>query len=103
MSEWLATYYLYLAAMLFSAGVYVVITKKNLVFILIGVELMLNAGNIVFAFFSRFDALMRGQIFAVFSIVLTVCEVAVALAILLNIYKKQKVSDFDELREVGNE
>jgi len=97
------TYYLYLAALLFSSGVFVVITKKNLIFILIGVELMLNAGNILLAFFSRFDPGMNGQVFAVFSVVLTVCEVSIALAVLLTIYKKQRVSNLEELQEVGNE
>jgi len=81
----------------------VVLTKKNLIFILIGVELMLNAGNIVLAFFSRYDSMMRGQVVAIFSVVLTVCEVAIALAILLNIYKKRRVSNLSELREVGND
>ena len=103
MSEWPDTYYLYLAAFLFSAGIYVVLTKKNLVFILIGIELTLNSGNLLFAFFSRTDTSLNGQIFAVFSVVLTVCEVAIALAILLNIYRKQRVSNLDELQDVGNE
>ena len=103
MNEWLETYHFYVASMLFSAGVFVVITKKNLVFILIGIELMLNAGNLLFAFFSQADKTLNGQTFAIFSIVLTVCEVAIALAILLNIYKRQKVSDLEQLREVGNE
>ncbi|MBC6400196.1 MAG: NADH-quinone oxidoreductase subunit NuoK [Ekhidna sp.] len=103
MNEWMSTYYLYLAALLFSSGVFVVITKKNLIFILIGVELMLNAGNVLLAFFSRFDSSLNGQIFAIFSVVLTVCEVSIALAILLNIYKKQRVSNLEELQEVGNE
>ena len=103
MSEWVASYYLYIAALLFSAGVCVIITKKNLVFILIGVELMLNSGNIILAYFSQYDHTMNGQIFAIFSVVLTVCEVAIALAILLNVYKKQQVSNIDELQEVGND
>jgi len=96
-------YYLYFAAFLFSSGIFVVITKKNLVFILIGVELMLNAGNLVLATFSQFDATLNGQVVAIFSVILTVCEVAIALSILLNIYKGGGVSNIDELREVGNE
>ena len=103
MSEILDLSYLYISALLFSAGVYVVITKKNLVFILIGIELMLNAGNLVLAFFSQYDAARRGQIFSIFSVVLTVCEVAIALAILLNVYKKHQISNLEELQEVGNE
>lgn len=103
MSEQLAPYYLYLAAFLFSAGVFVVLTKRNLIFILIGIELILNSANIILATFSQFDQRLNGQIFAIFSVVLTVCEVSIALAILLNIYRRSQVSDLDKLREVGND
>lgn len=103
MSEELLRYYLYLAAFLFSAGIYVVLSKRNLIFILIGVELLLNSANIILATFSQFDPKLNGQVFAIFSIVLTVCEVSIALAILLNIYRNQKVSNLDELQEVSNE
>ena len=102
MIELEAPYYLYLAAFLFSSGVYVVLTKRNLIFILIGIELILNGANIILATFSQFDQNLNGQIFAIFSIVLTVCEVAIALAVLLNIYRRSKVSDLDQLQEVGN-
>ena len=103
MSEEWSHYYLYLSALLFSSGIYVVLTRNNIVFVLIGIELILNAANMVLVVFSQFDAELNGQTFAVFSIVLTVCEVAVALAILLNVAKKNSVSNLDELREVGNE
>ena len=103
MSEELLRFYLYLAAFLFSAGIYVVLSKRNLIFILIGVELLLNSANIILATFSQFDPKLNGQVFAIFSIVLTVCEVSIALAILLNIYRNQKVSNLDELQEVSNE
>ncbi|MEO9869262.1 NADH-quinone oxidoreductase subunit NuoK [Ekhidna sp.] len=102
MNETMLTYYLYLAAFIFSAGVFVTITKRNAIFVLIGIELMLNGANIVLASFSQFDGSLRGQVFAIFAIVLTVCEVSIALAILLNIYRKSKVSNLDELTEVGN-
>ncbi|WP_370087298.1 NADH-quinone oxidoreductase subunit NuoK [Ekhidna sp.] len=102
MSETMLTYTLYLAALLFSSGTYVVITKKNSIFVLIGVELMLNAGNVVLAAFSQFDPSINGQIMAIFAVVLTVCEVSIALAILLNIYRKSGVSNLDELNEIGN-
>ena len=96
------SYYLYLAAFLFSAGMYVAITKRSAIFVLIGVELMLNGANVVLATFSQFDSDLKGQIIAIFAVVLTVCEVSIALAILLNIYRKSKASNLDELREVGN-
>ncbi|WP_436516846.1 NADH-quinone oxidoreductase subunit NuoK [Ekhidna sp. To15] len=102
MNEEQLTYYLYFAALLFSAGVFVVLTKRSAIFVLIGVELMLNGANIVLASFSQFDPQLRGQVFAIFAVVLTVCEVSIALAILLNIYRKTKASNVDELTEVGN-
>ena len=80
-----------------------VLTKKNLVFILIGIELILNAANVMLATFSQLDSNLNGQVIAIFSVVLTVCEVSIALAILLNVYRRSKVSDLDQLREVGNE
>lgn len=102
MSETVLTYYLYLAAFLFSAGVYVTLTKRSAIFVLIGVELMLNGANVLLAAFSQFDVNLRGQIFAIFAIVLTVCEVSIALAILLNLYRKSKSSNLDELTKLGN-
>ncbi len=94
-------YFLHLVAFLFSAGLFVVIAKRNAVFVLIGVELMLNAANLLLVSFPQKG--LDGQIFAIFSVVLTVCEVAIALAILLNVYKKYATSDLDDLTEVGNE
>lgn len=52
--------------------------------------------------FSQGDETMKGQIFAIFSVVLTVCEVAIAMGILLNLYRKFKVSNLDELSELTN-
>jgi NADH-quinone oxidoreductase subunit K len=100
MNEFDTTYYLYLSAILFSSGIFVVISKRNAIFVLIGIELILNAANLVLATFSKAD--FNGQVLAIFSIVLTVCEVAIALAILLNIHKKFKTSNLDELAEIGN-
>ncbi len=96
-------YYLYLAAFLFSVGLFVAITKRNVIFVLIGVELILNGSNLVLVTFSAFDSTLNGQIFAIFTVVLTVCEVAIALAILLNVYQYYNSSNLDELKEVGNE
>ncbi|WP_421762582.1 NADH-quinone oxidoreductase subunit NuoK [Ekhidna sp.] len=102
MSESIIPYSLYLAAVLFSSGIYVVITKRNSIFVLIGVELMLNAANIILATFSHNDPNLNGQIFAIFAVALTVCEVSIALAILLNIYRKSRISNLDELNQIGN-
>lgn len=103
MNEIALSYYLYFAAFLFSSGLFVVLTKRNAIVVLIGIELMLNAANLVLATFSSTDPSLKGQVMAIFSVVLTVCEVSIALAILLNIYRNQKTSNLDELQEVGNE
>ena len=79
------TYYLILAGILFSAGLLIILIKRNAVFVLMGVELILNGAHLNLATFSRFDEEMDGQILAVFSIVLAAAEVSIALAILLNI------------------
>lgn len=94
------TYYLYLSAFLFCAGLLIVLIKKNAVFVLIGIELMLNAGNINLVAFSRFDPSLGGQMFAIFSVVLAAAEAAIALAILLNIYWSYHSSDLDDLTEL---
>jgi NADH:ubiquinone oxidoreductase subunit K len=103
MNEMILPYYLYLGAFLFSTGLFIAITKRNVIFVLIGIELILNGANLVLASFSAFDPQINGQIFAIFSVVLTVCEVSIALAILLNVFQYYKSSNLDELKEVGNE
>ncbi|MEM6643045.1 MAG: NADH-quinone oxidoreductase subunit NuoK [Bacteroidota bacterium] len=95
--------FLYLIAFLISAGVYVILNKRNLIFILIGIELIVNGANLLIAFFARSESTSNGQILAIFSVVLTVCEVAIALAILLSIYRRRQVSDLDQLKEIGND
>lgn len=94
------THYLILAAVLFGIGLLIVVVKKNAVFVLMGIELMLNGAHINLAAFSRFDSSFDGQILAIFSIVLAAAEAAIALAILLNIYREKSTSDLDDLQEL---
>lgn len=91
------TYYLVLSAFLLCSGLLMVLIKKNAVFVLLGIELMLNAANLNLVTFSKFNPNLDGQIFAVFSVVVAAAEAAIALAILLNIYKKFDSSDLDDL------
>lgn len=93
-------HFLYLAAFLFCAGLLIVIIKKNAVFVLIGIELMLNAANLNLVAFSKYDPNLSGQMFAIFSVVLAAAEAAIALAILLNIFKTYQTSDLDDLTEL---
>lgn len=102
MGEVQLTYYLALAGFLFCAGLLIVLIKRNTVFVLMGIELMLNAGHLNFAAFARYDQSLDGQIFVIFSIVLAAAEAAIALAILLNIYKQFKTSNLDDLTELKN-
>ncbi len=82
-------HYLILSAVLFSIGLYGVLAKRNAVIILMCVELMLNAVNITLVAFSRYvvPAMLTGQVFAIFVIVVAAAEVAVGLAIIFAIYR----------------
>ena len=95
--------YLIIAAILFSMGIYGVITRKNAVAILMGIELILNSANINFIAFNRFGGLntLDGHVFAIFVIVLAAAEAAVALAIIINLFKNigsVDVADADTLK-----
>ncbi|MFQ5636385.1 MAG: NADH-quinone oxidoreductase subunit NuoK [bacterium] len=91
------THYLALSAILFSLGLLCVVTKKNAVTVLMGVELILNAANINFIAFSRYvENDLDGQIFAIFVIVTAAAAAAVALAIVLNLYERLKSINLDE-------
>ncbi|SFF17040.1 NADH-quinone oxidoreductase subunit NuoK [Thermoflexibacter ruber] len=94
-------HFLLLSACLFSIGLVVVITKKNLIFVLIGLELMLNAANINLVAFSRYDpTLLQGQVFALFVIVVAAAETALVLAIALKVYEHFRTTDLDKISEV---
>ena len=95
--------YLLIAASLFSMGIYGVITRKNAIAILMGIELILNSANINFIAFNRFSGLnsLDGHVFAIFVIVLAAAEAAVALAIVINLFKNigsVDVTDADILK-----
>jgi len=90
-------HFLVLSATLFCLGLLAVITKKNAVTVLMGVELIINAANINFIAFSRYvDNDLDGQMFGVFIIISAAATVAVALAIVLNIYQRMKSVNLDE-------
>jgi NADH:ubiquinone oxidoreductase subunit K len=89
--------YLTLSAVLFALGIVCLVTRRNAVAVLMGVELMLNAANVNFVAFARFSgSQIDGQMFAIFSIVLAAAEVAVALALVLNLYRNIGTIDIDE-------
>jgi NADH-quinone oxidoreductase subunit K len=90
------SHYLIVSAALFSLGIMCVLTRKNAVNVLMGVELILNSANINLVAFSRYSAgNITGQIFAVFTIVVAAAEAAVALAIVLSMYRIIKTVNLD--------
>lgn len=95
--------FLFLSAGLFCTGMYIILTKRNAIQVLIGIELMLNAAILNLVAFGKYDRFNNGgQLFALFVIVLAAATTAVALAIILNVYKKYKTIDpgkIDELRD----
>ena len=88
-------HYLGLSAALLSIGIIGVITRRNAIGILIGVELILNACNINLVGFSRYGGGLDAQVFAILVIVLAAAEAAVALAIVLQLFDKRSDIDVD--------
>jgi NADH-quinone oxidoreductase subunit K len=84
-------------------GLYAVLTKKNAIQVLIGIEFMINAAILNFVAFGKYDKIDGGgQMFALFSIVLAAAGVAVALAIILNVYKHFKTIDPSKIDNLRN-
>lgn len=95
--------FLLLALILFSLGLYAVMSRRNMIAILIGIELMLNAASLNFMAFNRFlpvEDPAVGQIFVLFIIGLAAAEVAIALSIILIVYRQRKRIDVDDITEL---
>lgn len=92
-------HYLVVAALLFAIGTYAVLTRRNAIAVLMGVELMLNAANLNFLAFWRFQApqSMEPQIFVLIGITIAAAEAAVGLAVILNVYRRFATTDVDEI------
>ena len=89
--------YLFISAILFSLGVFGVMTRRNGFAVLMGDELILNSANLNFVAFSRFGGMnLDGHIFGLIVIVLAAAEAAVALAIVINIYNNLNTINVDE-------
>lgn len=93
------SWYLILAAALFSVGLFGVLVRRNAVAILLGVELMLNAVNINLVAFWRYGDVfsMSGQVFAVIVFVVAAAEVAVGLALVISVFRRRNTVIADEL------
>lgn len=97
-----ALYYLIPAMIMFCCGVYGFITRRNMIAMLISLELMLNAVNINFAVFNRFlfPGAMEGMFFSLFAIAIAAAETAIAIAIIINVYRSVRDIDVRELNKM---
>lgn len=95
-------YYLVPSLIMFGCGVYGFVTRKNIIAMLISLELMLNSVDINFVVFNRFlfPGQMEGMIFSLFAIAIAAAETALALAIIINVYRKVKGVNIEELTKM---
>ncbi|MBO4978137.1 MAG: NADH-quinone oxidoreductase subunit NuoK [Muribaculaceae bacterium] len=94
-----AIYYLVPALVMFACGVYGFITRKNMIAMLVSLELMLNAVDINFVVFNRylFPGAFEGMFFTLFAIAIAAAETALAIAIIINIFRAEKNIDVRNL------
>jgi NADH:ubiquinone oxidoreductase subunit K len=94
--------FLFVSAIIFSIGVYGVLSRRNAVQILMSVELMLNAVAVNFFAFGTYTdgTLFRGQIFAIFVIIIAAAEVGLALGIILRVFRNRHTANVDEVSQL---
>ncbi len=100
MDDLLLNQFLLLGAVLFCAGVYGVLVRKNAVLVLMSIELILNAVNINLVAFGAYRHDVAGSVFALFVIAIAAAEVGVGLAIVLLIYRNRRSVDLDDIAEL---
>jgi len=93
-------YYIILSAILFTIGALGVLIRRNPLIIFMSIELMLNAGNLAFVAFSSVYKSFSGQIFVFFVIAVAAAEVAVGLALIVEIFKTKKNINIDEMNSL---
>ena len=95
-------YFLIVSTIMFFVGVYGFITRKNLITILMSVELILNSVNINFVAFNHYlyPNELQGHFFVLFIIAIAASEAAVAIALIINIYRKFKTIDVENINEM---
>ena len=93
--------FLFIGAALFSIGLAVVVLKRHAIVVLMGIELMLNGVNVNLVAFSQYDPnRLQGQMLALFVMVVAAAESAVALAIVVQVYRHFKTAQLDELNSM---
>jgi NADH:ubiquinone oxidoreductase subunit K len=91
-------HYLVVSVLLFSLGIFCVLTRRNALGILLGIELILNAANINYIAFNRYSGVAYdGQVFAIFVIMLAAAEATIGLAIVLGIYRSFRTIDVEAI------
>ncbi|GAB3593429.1 NADH-quinone oxidoreductase subunit NuoK [Angustibacter peucedani] len=90
------TNYVYLAAILFAIGASTVMLRRNAIVVFMGVELMLNATNLLFVTFARMQGTLDGQVVALFVMLVAAAEVVVGLAIILTIFRARRSASVDD-------
>ena len=92
------SYYLVLSGIVFLTGVIGVLLRRNIIIILLSIELMLNATNINFVAFSQYLHNVAGQVFVFFALTVAAAEVAVGLAIIIALYRAKSTINIDEFQ-----
>lgn len=90
-------HYVMLSALLFGAGLFGVVTRRNAVVVLMGLELMLNAANLAFVSFAAHMKSLDGQIFVFFVMTVAAAEVAIGLAIIVHLFRLRESVFVDEI------
>ncbi|HEX3004031.1 MAG TPA: NADH-quinone oxidoreductase subunit NuoK [Angustibacter sp.] len=90
------TNYVYLASILFAIGAVTVLLRRNAIVVFMGVELMLNATNLLFVTFARMQGSLDGQVVALFVMLVAAAEVVVGLAIILSIFRARRSASVDD-------
>jgi NADH-quinone oxidoreductase subunit K len=90
-------FFLVMAALLFTIGCVGVLVRRNVIVMLMSIELMLNAANLTFIAFAHELQSMTGHVFALFVITVAACEAAVGLAIVLALFRRRQTTDVDDV------
>jgi NADH-quinone oxidoreductase subunit K len=91
-------HYLILSAAIFAIGVLGVLARRNLIVVLMSIELMLNAVNLTFIAFSRFLASMQGQVIVFFVMAVAAAEAVIGLAIIISVFRHRQSLDPQDMR-----
>lgn len=91
------SWYLVFGALLFMVGVVGVLTRRNVIIVLMSIELMLNAVNVTLISFSHYLQDLRGQIFTLFIIAVAASEAAIGLALVISMYRGKSTFNLDEI------